>query len=574
VNRLIFLLLTLVVSPGVALADEQWNASAPRRVQQPVQEYFASTIPYSHVSARYGAMGPGEQEILWQDGAVCTQRLSAEWAGMWHLLSTPGSSADDGLDFLRCYPAWLEPRVQPRCLAVTVRAKGTGPLKIELKGPQDRLLGSNQGTLQHAEYREFRLPCTASELRNVRTLAWVLDAPARVCIDSLGLEIEYPDIPFSERVFLLSYAKLARCYNASLGTVRDKAHVPAGHQDCVPTSGMFTLATCAAWKLDMVSREFAVETLHRVHQQMKFLPKRHGLLPHFIRRDDRPEAAYEITPGSEFSSVDTALYYHSMLLAAQILEDVEVRDELLQAVKAIDFAALRNREGYVSHGELESSASPLPSVWADWGGETALVLLLQAIAEPHAAPRMARSGHVHEGVGFIAEIQSLFYPDFSRSRRDAVSGTNWMAARRELFRRQRAYFTAETSAGALGVFGVSAGEGPRGQGYLANGVEQSGIQIIHPHYMLLAWEHWPEPADLYNVLRQMEEQVFMPPWGLVENVDPQLAEYLPMNGSLNASFECLSAYHLWAKATGQPNAIYQAAEDFEPLQRAMKTFYP
>lgn len=573
-NRLLVPLLSLVLSPQILFAEADWNASEPRRVQQPVQEYFASSIPYSHVSAPYGVMGLGEREILWQNGAVCTHRLSAQWVGMWHLLSAPGNSDDDGLDFRRCYPAWIAPRAQPRCVAVTIRAKGTGSLKIELKGPQDRLLGTKQGNLRTDDYREYRLPCKASQLRSVTTLAWVLERSANVCIDSLGLEIEYPDIPFSERVFLLSYAKLARCYNASLGTVRDKAHLPAGHQDSVPSSGMFALATCGAWKLDMVSRDFAAETLHRVHRQVESLPKRHGLLPHFIRRDDRPDASYQITPGSEFSSVDTALYYHSMLLAAEMLEDDEARGELLRAVKAIDFASLRNPEGFVSHGELENEASPLPSVWADWGGETALVLLLQAIAEPRAPDRMSRSGRVHQGVGFIAEIQSLFYPQFSRPRRDKVSGANWLRARRELFQRQRTYFAQDTPAGDMGVFGVSAGEGPRGEGYLARGVDQAGIQLIHPHYMLLAWEHWSDPADLYRVLRRMERKGLMPPWGLVENVDPQLEEYLPMGGSLNASFECLSAYHLWAKANGQPDAIYGAAGSCEPLRRAMRTFYP
>jgi hypothetical protein len=492
---------------------------------------------------------------------------------MWHQLVPPGSG-DGALDFLRCYGAAIEPRFQPRCVAVTVRAKGTGPFKIELKGPQDRVLGTKRGNLKQDDYREFRLPCKASELRSVTALTWVLETPASVCVDSLGLEIEYPQIPFSERVFLLSYAKLARCYNASLGAVRDKAHLPAGHQDSVPSSGMFALATCAAWKLDMVSREFADETLDRVHRRMESLPKRHGLLPHFIRKDDSPGAAYEITPGSEYSSVDTALYYHSMLLAAQILGDNKVHDELVEAVKSIDFAALRNAAGFVSHGELENATSPLPSAWSDWGGETALVLLLQAIADPQAPARMDRSGRVHQGVGFIAEIQSLFYKQFSLPRRDKVTGVNWRRSRRELFEQQRQYFGTDSPAGGLGVFGISAGEGARGQGYFANGVEQSGIQTIHPHYMLLAWEHWAEPADLYRAFRRMEEKGLMPPWGLVENVDAQLAEYLPMGGSLNASFECLAAYHLWARASGAPDAIYQAAEDSAPLRRALRTFYP
>jgi hypothetical protein len=123
------------------------------------------------------------------------------------------------------------------------------------------------------------------------------------------------------------------------------------------------------------------------------------------------------------------------------------------------------------------------------------------------------------------------------------------------------------------VFGLSAGEGARGEGYFANGVDQAGIQVIHPHYMLLSWEHWQDPAELYEALRRMEEQGLMSPWGLVENVDAALTEYLPFNGSLNASFECLSAYHVWAKANGQRDAIYAAAEECQPTRRALATFY-
>ncbi len=46
-----------------------------------------------------------------------------------------------------------------------------------------------------------------------------------------------------------------------------------------------------------------------------------------------------------------------------------------------------------------------------------------------------------------------------------------------------------------------------------------------------------------------------------------------MGGALNASFESLSSYHLWANANGQPDAIYAATEKCAPLQRALSTFY-
>jgi hypothetical protein len=571
-NRLCTLFVLLLVPLRLLGADPEWNASEPRRVPQPVQEYFSPSIPYSHVGAAYGAMGPGAQELSWREGGVCADRLSAAWAGVWHQLASP-PDARETIDFSRCYPNWIEPQFQPRCLAVAVRAKGHGPFKIELKGPHDELLWHRQGVLRNDDYRDFRLQCPTAELTPARALNWVLDRPGTACIDSLGLEIENPVIPFSTRVFLLSYAKLSRCYNTSLGTVRDKAHIPAGRQDTVPASGMFGLATCAAWDLGIVSREFAEETLHRIHRQIESLPKRHGLLPHFIRRDEAPQAAYQILPRTEYSSVDTALYYQSMLLAAQMLDDQSLVNELTQACRTIEFDMLRNEAGFISHGIRADESTALPSVWSDWGGETALVLLLQAIADPRAAPKMDRSGRVYQGVGFIAEIQSLFYRQFSAAQRDRVSGVNWLAARRDLFQRQRTYFEGSTLAARLGIFGLSAGEGFRGQGYLANGVEQRDVNLIHPHYLLLSWEHWEDPAELYAVLRRMEAKGLMPPWGLVENATADVAEYLPMNGSLNASFESLAAYHLWARANGQPDAIYLASEKCQPLRRALATFY-
>jgi hypothetical protein len=61
---------------------------------------------------------------------------------------------------------------------------------------------------------------------------------------------------------------------------------------------------------------------------------------------------------------------------------------------------------------------------------------------------------------------------------------------------------------------------------------------------------------------------------MVENVTCDLGEYLPMLGSLNASFEVIAAYHLWAKATGQPDEIYLAAERCAMTADAIKAFYP
>jgi hypothetical protein len=154
---------------------------------------------------------------------------------------------------------------------------------------------------------------------------------------------------------------------------------------------------------------------------------------------------------------------------------------------------------------------------------------------------------------------------------------NWKAARADLVRDQIATVAKDPKAAAaakLGLFGLSAGEGYRGKSYTANGT-RTGRQfdVLHPHYVLMAGQAVGRPGETYQRLEAMEANGLMVPWGLVENFTPDLAEALPVTGSLNAAFECLSAYHLAARALGRPNAIYDAART-GPTGEAVKMFYP
>jgi len=60
---------------------------------------------------------------------------------------------------------------------------------------------------------------------------------------------------------------------------------------------------------------------------------------------------------------------------------------------------------------------------------------------------------------------------------------------------------------------------------------------------------------------------------MVESFTKDL-EYLPMLGSLSAAFECISAYHLWARVTGERDQIYEAVDFCGLLREAVKAFYP
>ena len=147
--------------------------------------------------------------------------------------------------------------------------------------------------------------------------------------------------------------------------------------------------------------------------------------------------------------------------------------------------------------------------------------------------------------------------------------------RRSYVNRQRDYF--KHLSGPLersGIFGLSAGEGRRGMGYLVSGTELTKQTIIHPHYMLMAANDMSDTEAAYASLIALERIGAFPPWGLVENIDTDTGEMLPMLGSLNASFEVLAAYHLMARHREQPDAIYQAVLASSDLKAALQIFYP
>jgi hypothetical protein len=566
---------------------------AVNQIVQPVHEYFWPPRPetcaaageeaghgpypvYTHLGTDFGRMGPSASRIQWRYHEVGVDRADG-WAGMWHSLSGSARERTSGLDFSRCYPPFIREAWQPQCAGVVIRAMGSGRLRLELRSPHEEVLWQKTQDLESACDGATVFTFTDEDiqrLRSVKLLCWVAEPGSAVRIDSVGLLIRYPAVSLDKRLLLLSYAKLARCYVENEGVVKDRAELPAGKLDCVPTSGLFCLATALASKLEIVERGFASRTLRRVHAAISTLPRAKGLLPHFIHKCN---GRYRICDGAEYSTVDTALYYHGALLAARMLGDAEMERRLAREIRSIEFGRLRTPEGYVSHGLKNDGVTLLPSHWRDWGGETALVLLLERMALGEATKlRMSDSGEVYRGVGFILEIQNLFYREFDSRIPDAVTRQNWHTRRRELLARQMAYFASgrPSRVGRLGVFGLSAGEGPRGVGYVANGVEDQNVTLIHPHYMLMSATAQQDPGVIYGVFQRMERSGLLPPWGIVENVDYRSGEYLPSVGSLNASFETIAAYHLWAKANRAGDAVYDAVEQSDALSGAIRGFYP
>jgi hypothetical protein len=189
---------------------------------------------------------------------------------------------------------------------------------------------------------------------------------------------------------------------------------------------------------------------------------------------------------------------------------------------------------------------------------------------------MIPSGAPYRGVGFIAEIQSLFYPDFDRTEPDLVSSISWPETRKKLLEAQMAYPKTnwtQSAAAKSGIFGLSGGEaGMPGAGYTANGTEVMGVRWLHPHYMMMGLA-LSRPQLYHKGLSDLDAKRFLYPMGLPENIEADLQLHNPMQGSLNAAFETLAAYHGWKKRSTKENFIDNASLSHPLLRKAAARFY-
>lgn len=569
----------------------------PRLDWQCVQEYFirveAGKNPgfiagtrrlnaftsYTHLGTDFGFHGPGAYDLEWRKDEVCAHLAQQPdaWAGMWHSLAGQGRNPGAVLDFSRPYGRLIGPEVQPRITAVMVDVRGNGMLKLEIRNAVQEVLGERTFAIKTAEATPFVWPVSALSVPDGKFLNWTAEPGSDLCVTRLSLGVETPPLRWDYEVFLRSFAKLERCYDRQSGLVRDRSHLEPGAFDNIPATGFFALATAVASRADppLVSAEDALSVLRKIQVVVGDIASPLGLLPHFVVLEG---GQHLIHPGTEYSTVDTAIYYHAMLLAAEILGDAKVAAEMEARVNRIDFAALTRPSGHVGHGLMEDGKTPLTSGWRDWGGETALVMLLQRMANPKAErPPLDRPGQPWQGTGFIAEIQSLFYPDFSSNRPDAVNGVKWRNARRSLLQAQMDYIQDRwrgTLVDELGVYGLSAGEDEFGTGYHVGGVDLPSEELIFPHYMLMSAGLADDPEEVYASLARMSRYGFFPPWGLVENLTVTGSRYLPMDSALNAAFETLGAYHLMQRYRGKVDVIYEASLRSPVLRDAVRVFFP
>lgn len=570
-----------------------------RQVLQPIHEYThlkeavtvsASGAPvlngflnYTHLGTDFGFLGPAPLQVGAENGAVCANfgEDPAAWGGMWHSLNALARE-NTPLDLRAPYPALIRPEFQPRVVGVQAVAGGIGKLKVEMKGRNVASQGQPPTAAQWSQLFElsgtgksetFSAAVNGETIPYAQTLNWVAEPGSRLFVDSIALNLELPDVDFPTYVLLSSYAKLARCYSPETGLVRDRAHVGPESLNNVAATGMFTLATVAAQRAGMVEEAAARDVVRRVAKTLQGLPKKNGLLPHFVAQ---VEGNWVALPGAEYSTIDTALALFSLRIAANALGEEEVANQALEMLKGIEMHKLRDSQGYVLHG-VHPDGTPIPFVWRDWGGETALVLMMQRVAGGSSlAPLMDESGRSHRGIGFITEIGGLFFPQFNTNAKARAGSVDWRAYRQLRLAEQKRYFTStapQSLAAQLGLYGLSAGEGPKGIGYHTAGTEDSEQRLIYPHYILMSGLMEPNTQPVYDVLRTLESRGWLTPWGLVENIDADGKSYVPMISALNGAFESLAAYHLLVAHRGEHDELYAAAAEDTVFQDAMQAVF-
>ncbi len=572
-----------------------------REVLQPVHQYshLKDTIQvnaagafvlngftnYTHLGTDFGFLGSGAMHVTSEPVAGIRADLSAtpgSWGGVWHSLNELARQKTP-MRLASVYPALIKPEFQPRVIGVQAVASGRGKLKLELIGPAAASQGLAAAPTPPVWTRTFELqggdpvtlnaPVDAAEVPVAQFLNWVAEPGSDLCVDSISLRLQMPDVDYPAYVFLASYAKLARCYNEQSGFVRDRAHIGPESLNNVAATGMFALATAAAADVGIVSKEDARAVVERTMRAIHALPRKQGLLPHFVAQR---EGAWVPLPEAEYSTIDTALTLMSLRAAANAINDHESAAQALEILKTIDMANLRDEHGYVIHG-VHPDGRPIPFVWKDWGGETALVLMMQRIAAGSSlTPMMDESGVSHRGIGFITEIPALFFPQYNTNARARAGSVDWRAYRQKRLAEQKEYFVRnapQSVAAQLGLYGLSAGEGARGIGYLSSGTEDAAQHLIYPHYILMSALMEPNAGAVYDVIKTLECNGWFTPWGLVENFGSDGKSYVPMISSLNASFESLASYHLLMAYRGESDALYDVAAGDPVFKDALEAVF-
>ena len=537
---------------------------------------------YSRLAAARGIMGAGAQYHATtleagQLHLVATQGgLGTSWTGLWESLSGDADDPTLALDFQRALPWPIRDTSQARITAIRLRARGVGPLKIELKRPDDTVLRVWTQAVDSPGWTSLEFP-TTDVAEAVKLLNVVAESPSDLWVDDVSFAIEMPALTPLRYAFVVSLAQLLRAYDPATGWVRDHAQWPSGAFTSVPASGEVALAVAAASQLGVVSPGDARTVAAKASGVLLGAPRFHGWLPHFLK-NDQPH------PSSEWSTLDTAIGLLAAIQAANALGQGDDRDQLRAVVDGLDFASVTLGDGQLSMG-FDSSRSIIPNAWDRWGSELSLVDILRAYRDPllpplPTDPLPGRQPPAYCGRGFIYPMAGLLIPGYVGPRPDRW-GVVWSQALRNHLAAQQAH------AGGSWLFGLSSaeiltdgGDTPYWEGGIGDPVTPCPANPgpgdghwVAPHYIGMAAALSVPPVT------QMEQAGLLPPLS-----GPAESAHVDASGtivrihtaqvSLNAFFNTLGYYHALVIEESLPDVVYRAVEQDDRYRAAVAVFFP
>lgn len=435
----------------------------PTTVFQPLHEY---TFPIDSGDERYyttiqsdcGQFGEGLSFRIEQSENALHLRVGASgYAGFWHSVNGRAKDIELTLRASSVLPAIIKPAYQPHIKGLYVRIKGTGTWKIELKAKD----ASTEYCLQkwgpthtdEADYVQFTTNLAVPEKTDFKLLNIVVEANSDLWFDEVGFIMSMPLLPDLDYAFLTSACQVFRCHDPVTGFVRDKSFQPAFQKpddvlkyvfNTVPGQGFATLTAATAADRGFVETADAVALAQLTIERLVGLSSNaavahsSGFLPHWICvAEDGVTASRH--PDSEFSTVDTALAYLSAYAAAAILGLAPEKNAILNRIQALDFDAVTLPGNQISHG-FDKNGQLISSAWTNWGGETALLMILAKMNDPVRTWSYCAEPPVFSGRGFIQELAPLLFARFGALPEGGVDGkgVDWYAERLRILNEQKA----------------------------------------------------------------------------------------------------------------------------------------
>jgi hypothetical protein len=548
-------------------------------VPQPYQgdsEYRFNRLGGDRGSLNYSLvdLGPGLLTTTITNGRT--------WGGLWTSLNHPiGEKLP--IDFSAALPDQIRPAYQSQITGVTAEVvTGTAGItfRLELKDRNGLLQWSEETVLAGG-------PQTVSAdlppLGAIKEFLWVMDdaqAGDYVVLDSVSLTITTQIIDTATAAFVWSYGMLLNNMDAASGLVRDKGRQASGDFDAIQATGSLAAATALAAQLDIVDIDDARQIVATISDTLLLDVPRHetGLWPHFVISQT---GAITIAPGTEWSSVDTAIAAFGLLDGQNGLGlDASGTEAMLGANDWDEMVYTGHFTGGIAHG-YAYDGDQLDSLWDVFGGDTWLVELAYAIQNGQATTLTYPSPPTANGSGFIDELAWLYV--LPPTELD-YWGNDWPPYRLAAAQAQIDYFSdhyPDSCFAKLGLFGLSAAEVPVPEIVLPweiyqafgvggrfaepnDGAKLFDARAVTPHYSAMIATLYPQEATAmwawlinqasFSPLNNIESLMFP----VNSDCAPEDVRWNHLKGSWNLALQTLGWGNYLVQRNGQTPATWLA----------------